>query len=83
MNSLDPETLIGTEFVASAAWTGIRPEHSILEDHLKKAEIDLFRLPKEFVDKINEDHNALNDTNMDDTIMEEKNKLVKDSFPVS
>ena len=80
VNSSDPETLIGTEFVAIAAWTGAKPNDSQLEEQLRKSEVDLFRLPKEFMDKISD-----NNLSKDDAIMEDeddRNKIVKDSFPL-
>ena len=44
VNSLDPDTLIYTEFVAPVAWIGVRPsDESVIEAHVKKAEVDLFR----------------------------------------
>ena len=37
------DELIATEFVAPAAWTGTRPHEEMLDKHLEKAEIDMFR----------------------------------------
>ena len=37
------DELIATEFVAPAAWTGTRPHEEMLDRHLEKAEIDMFR----------------------------------------
>ena len=44
--------LITTEFVSPAAWTGTRPDEICLDKHLEKAELDMFRLPKDFVARI-------------------------------
>ena len=80
VNSSDPETLIGTEFVAIAAWTGAKPNDSQLEEQLRKSEVDLFRLPKEFMDKISDSNQSKDDAIMEDE--DDRNKLVKDSFPL-
>jgi len=83
------DDLIATEFVAPAAWTGARPHEEMLGKHLEKAEIDMFRLPKDFVARIQDlsDNADSPDIIMDDDAKENDNdkksaNADKDFFPL-
>ena len=87
------ELLSGTEFVSPAAWTGVRPEESVLTKHISNSELDMFRLPKEMAIKMQEKQSAAdqldstgitNDINISSTD-EDKSTTIstnKDCFPL-
>ena len=55
------ELLSGTEFVSPAAWTGVRPEESVLAKHVSNSELDMFRLPKEMAIKMQQKKQSVAD----------------------
>lgn len=76
------EELVTSEFVSPAAWTGPRPVEEVLSKHLEKAELDMFRLPKDFVAKENQIDPSDVVMNEDANEDERRQSLGKDCFPL-
>lgn len=85
VNADNVDDLISTEFVSPAAWTGPRPTETMLDKHLDKAELDMFRLPKDFVARIQDQQVDALDVIMNEDYAnedEKKHALGKDCFPL-